>query len=242
MRIVLIKADADWTPWLRRTALWRCDIERVWVGSNDEAFSKAASLQPRLLILQTEDGDDALALIRRLRLDGATARLPVIVLSREKTDDAREFDLLRAGASAVFSMGAGPDALNPALERLLGVAPRRAPRAAVRFEVWGRNVREEDLQLGWCLNLSARGLLLETEAPLAVGTHLAFRFDLPGGRGVIRGVCQVVRAALREEGYLSGVEFLVIQGDGRERLAAFIESLGSDSNSPKSAEGARDLR
>ncbi|MBN2370127.1 MAG: hypothetical protein JXO72_06540 [Vicinamibacteria bacterium] len=69
---------------------------------------------------------------------------------------------------------------------------------AVRFEIWGRNVRDEDM--------------LETEAPLATGTHLAPRFDLTSGHGEIRD--QVVRNAPCEKGHHSGVEFLTIHGDG----------------------------
>jgi hypothetical protein len=220
MRAVLIKADAD--AWLLRTALCRSEVECVWVESAGDVLATASSLQPRLVILQAADGDDALARIRHLRLNGATARLPAIVLRSGTTDDSSDFELMRAGANATISMGADPKVLDPILERLLGEAPRRAARAAVRFEIWGRNVRDEDLRIGWCLNLSVRGLLLATEAPVAVGAHLAFRFDLPNDRGEISGVGQVVRAVARDKGHHSGVEFLVIHGDGRERLNAFI--------------------
>jgi hypothetical protein len=77
---------------------------------------------------------------------------------------------------------------------------------------------------GTALNLSVRGMLLETQQPLALGATLELAFEPPGG-----APCEVVGQVVRESqapgaARRYGVDFIVMRGDARGEIHAFVES------------------
>ena len=72
-----------------------------------------------------------------------------------------------------------------------------------------------------------RGALLETDAPLDLGTSIALTLQLPGSGADVKCVARVVREAGGNDGrFWSGVEFLILREDGREQLQRFIGDVG----------------
>jgi hypothetical protein len=126
--------------------------------------------------------------------------------------------LLQGGANAILRLPAGPD-WNERLAPLLSVAPRRAARIAVRLEFEGQGGLTVESFVATVLNLSESGMLVETKAPLAVGTDVDFRFRLRGGGEPVAGCGVVVREAGTGR---YGVRFYGLEGDGRERVRAFV--------------------
>ncbi|HSB60235.1 MAG TPA: PAS domain S-box protein, partial [Vicinamibacteria bacterium] len=226
LRALVVAAD-DLAGDLGQTVLWRPDVDRAHVTDAAAAPGAVARLRPSLVIIDQPSLDQTLEVVRRLRDDPATRPTAIAVLSRglpEETEDR----LFAAGVNAVLPVPVDPFFWDRRLEELLSVPPRRAQRIPVRLQDWSRFVSEADEAEGVVVNIGARGVLLETEEPLELGTKLGLTLRLPADAADIHVVGQVVRQAGEEEGrFRSGVEFLVYGGDTRERIAAFVSEDGA---------------
>jgi len=218
---VLIVAARDLTTQLGGTVLWRAGIERVFCPDPEAALETLPSLGASLVILDTEDAAAALGFIEAVRREPKTRHVSVAVLGRGL--DLKDEDRLRlAGANLVLSGKVDPSLWDARLEELLHVPRRKEVRVPVLCEAWSEVSGEPALE-AWALNLSVRGALLETEAPLGVGSSLDLRLQLPGQGSNIMALARVVREAGSNDGRCwSGIEFMVLRGDGRERLMSFI--------------------
>jgi hypothetical protein len=82
----------------------------------------------------------------------------------------------------------------------------------------------------YAVNLSASGLCLHAQAPLAVGEELRVSFQLPSDPHVIRAVCKVVWT--RHEGepppvprcWETGLSLVEVAARDAERLAWFVSA------------------
>jgi len=221
-RRIVIVSGVDLSAELGDTVLWRAGIERVFCPSVSAALETIPSLSPSLTVVDASDAGAASDLIRRLRLNPPTRLLSVAALSRSSSleDEAM---LRGAGANVVLSGHVDPFLWDGRLEDLLSVPRRRELRVPVLFEVWSRFDTGAPATPGWALNVSVKGALIETEELLDVGSKLDIAFTLPGSNADLKALAQVVREmADANGGYRAGVEFLVLRGDARERLAAFI--------------------
>jgi hypothetical protein len=214
---VLIVASRDLSSQLGETVLWRSDVERVFSPSASAALDTVAGLGVRLVVLDTESRDGALHFVEKLRRDSLTRGVSIAVLGRNLS--MKDEEALRvAGANLVLSGQVEPGACNG----LLSVPRRREVRVPVLCEAWSSIGGEPPFE-GWVLNLSMRGALVEMEVPLDVGTTIALALQLPGAGAGVRSMARVVREAGGSEGrFWSGVEFLILRGDGRERLGRFL--------------------
>jgi CheY-like chemotaxis protein len=222
---VLVVAKTDLTPELGDTVLWRTGIERVFAPAPGAAREAIARLAPRLVVVDAIDAASTCRFIEALRAEPATRALSVAVLSRDPAL-ADEEALLGAGANAVFSGHLDPALWDGRLEQLLEVPPRREVRVRVLIEVWSQfgSGGEPPIE-GWALNMSIRGALIETDQPFDLGSKLDLTFMLPGTGDEVRAVAQMVREAGEHEGrYGNGVEFLILRGDARARIEAFLAS------------------
>lgn len=223
---VLIVASTDLTPELGETLLWRAGIERVFSPSPAAAKEVIPSLKPRLVVVDAADESATLRFVEELRADLATRHLSIAVLSRSRSL-ADEETLRNAGANAVLSGRVDPYLWDGRLEQLLEVPRRREARIPLLCEVWSQIGGGNEPRIeGWALNMSVAGVLIETEEPVDLGSKFDLAFTLPGVGDNVRAVGQVVREAGDAGGrYRSGVEFLILRGDARERIQAFIASM-----------------
>jgi CheY-like chemotaxis protein len=225
MARVLIVAPSDPTPELGRTILWRSDIERVIASDPQSAFEAAISLRPNLAVMDGSDGKATVALIERLRQEPLTRGASVAVLSRGASG-ADEEALRRAGANVVLRGPVDPRLWDSRLEELLDLPRRREARIPVRFGVWSRSAPGTEALEGVGLNISVRGMLLETPEPVDVGINLVLALALPGESEPLNAVGLVVQMMGASGGGRprSRIEFLLLRGDARERIRAFIEA------------------
>ncbi len=220
-RIVIV-SSVDLSPELCDTVLWRAGFERVSCPSPAQALDTILALGPQLAVVDASDAAAACDLIRRLRSNDRTRTLSVAALSRSSSleDEAR---LRGAGSNLVLSGHVDPYLWDGRLEALLCVPRRRELRLPVLFEVWSRFDAGASATQGWALNVSLKGALIETEELLDVGSKLDIAFALPGRAADLKALGQVVREMGEVGGrHRVGVEFLVLRGDARKRLAAFI--------------------
>ena len=208
--------DAD----LGGTLLFRQDVERRVFAKQDEARMFAVAARPQVVVVD-RDLPWAGRFIAALREDPSTRGLSVVVMARGDFDSG-EVDLLEAGANAILRLPAGPE-WNERLERLMDVPARKAARFPVSFQVeaLANGGRPERAQ---ALNLSASGILLETQAPLAVRDEVKLRFTLPRSGQPIATGGQVVRVG---GGAQFGVEFRGLAENDARQIAGFLATLGA---------------
>lgn len=118
-------------------------------------------------------------LVRNIRKSPTLKRTSIVVLSEDDFDPS-EVELLEAGANAILRLPPGDD-FNDRASKLMEVPARRDVRIPVRLQVsassgFGATVPV----LG--LNLSATGILVESNHPLNMGDEvsIAFRFEESG--------------------------------------------------------------
>jgi hypothetical protein len=77
-------------------------------------------------------------------------------------------------------------------------------------------------------------MLIRGRWEVEVGAPLTFEVTLPGHTSPISGTAEVVRATTREREGLTGfgIQFVRFDGDGEQRIAAFVASRSAD---PKSS-------
>jgi CheY-like chemotaxis protein len=218
---LLIVASEGIRRELGGTVLFRSGVERLFAANAEAAFQVALTARPSLVLVDADHQPEAAALIRRLRENPQTRRCSVVALKRSGSPPEDE-ELRRAGANEVLSAPVDPSRWNPRLERLLAVPPRREARFPVRFEFWSGVVAAAEPIDGVALNISVNGLLLETEEPLDMGTRLDLGFLLPYQHDALRALGHVVREARGEDRPRSGIEFLILHGEARARIGAFV--------------------
>jgi hypothetical protein len=150
------------------------------------------------------------------------------VAAVSRTTDLRDEEVLRrAGANLVFSGRVDPTLWDRRLELLLNVPRRRETRFPMLVDPWAGLGPTSDPRAAWSINISVRGVLVETGDPMDLGTKLDMRFTLPDDTDPVQAVGQVVReAGDMGERARSGVEFLILLGKARDRIAWFVDRTG----------------
>ncbi len=200
-------------------------MERI-TGLPQDAVDIARRERPSLVVIDGSDPLTTIPILRRLREDTVARRTSVAVLSRSSTL-LDELDFRRAGANLILGGRADPFLWNRRLEVLLYVPARRDARFPVLVDSWSRYAQQPEPAPTWALNISVRGVLLEANEPIDLGTKLDMRFSLPQDYRELRAVGQVVReAGAMGDNPRLGVEFLILLGQARERIPWFVDRSG----------------
>ena len=223
---VLIVSSVDLTRELGGTVLFLQNIERTFAPDPAAALGLAGSIRPNLVVVDSADTATSRAFVEKLRKQPGTRRSSVAVLSRSASLSIGDEEALRSAGANLVLVGEVDAALwDGRIEDLLHVPARREARIPVRFEVWSRFEPGGASVEALALNISLRGMLLESAEPLDRGMKLDLSFTLPGQTDELHVVGQVVREAGEEEtGFRSGVEFLILRGDARDHIRKFIET------------------
>jgi PAS domain S-box-containing protein len=219
---VVVISPVDLSGDLGLTVLWRSDVQRVMVSSVEAAMDVARVRPATMFVVGGMDPTAASACLRRLRENAVTRSSALAVLCR--LEDLDDEDVLRAaGANVVLLTPVDPEVWDGRLDRLLRVPRRRSTRIPVRLTVWSRRFADPEPLEGVMLNVSANGMLLETSAPLPVGARFDLSFRLPRDTADVQAIGRTVREVTETGSPRAGVEFVVLRGDARERIGAFVE-------------------
>jgi PilZ domain-containing protein len=227
MARVLIMASPELVSELTGTILWRSDVDRVF-ASADSDLDRIQAARPDLVILAGDDNDATVDLLARIRGDPRTRFVSVGVV-RAMLSLEEETQLRRAGANVIFGGQVVPYLWDAWIEELLNVPRRRDARVPVSIAVWSHTAPGSEPGRGLSVNISVKGMLLETTEPLDVGAKLDLAFTLPGGAPV-RAVGQVVREHPAPDGGPPrlGIEFLILRDGGRDRIRSYVEAGGGE--------------
>ena len=212
MPVVMICSPADLDGELSSTMLWRSGIERLAASAPDQAMALALNSRPQMVAIDRRL-PDVRELVASLRQEPKTRSCSVVILARGDFDTS-EIEILEAGANAILRFPAGAT-WDSRLDQLLSVPTRCEARFSVEFGVEasysGRAFS------GQALNLSTRGMLLSSTAPLSVGEDIRFTFRLPGA--FVDGEAQVVRQAAANQ---YGLCFRALERDGPEVIEQYV--------------------
>jgi hypothetical protein len=224
---VLIGIPEELQARLQNTLFWRADMRRTAAAPAD-IFSVARTLSPDLILLSDEQPEKVRELLEQLRREPVTHDAVVIVLSHA-ADPQATWD--RSGASIVLPVGFG-EANDQApwharLEELLNLRQRRETRVLADFAVRGDLTaagQPATPVTAIALNISSRGMLLETPALLPRGARAELLFRLAGTADVAV-VGEVVRTAETADGKkLAGIHFVVVRKDARLAIRDFLRA------------------
>jgi CheY-like chemotaxis protein len=201
----------------------RHKVDVVQVTSAEDSIKFAHSDRVDLIILEAEPTEMSLEdVVRTIRAESsASNKASILVLAKPGSEDeARQ--LIGHGVNRVMLSVDPPKFIALQVADLLDIAPRATLRLTTRLLVEMADGSEE--ALGAVVNMSADGLLLETDADLEPGQHIILSIDIDPQDEPVAGKAEVVRKADPDRDGVEGigVRFLEFAGDGRKRLEAIL--------------------
>jgi Tfp pilus assembly protein PilZ/CheY-like chemotaxis protein len=201
----------------------RQKVDVVQVTSAEDSTKFAHSDRVDLIILEVEPTEMSLEdVVRTIRSESSASKeASLLVLARPGAEDeARK--LIGHGVNKVMLSGDPPKFVALQVAGLLDIAPRTTLRLNTRLLVELADGSEE--ALGAVVNMSADGLLLETDAKLETGQHVILSIDIDPEDEPVAGKAEVVRKADPDRDGVDGigVRFLEFAGDSRKRLEAIL--------------------
>jgi hypothetical protein len=195
----------------------------VQVMSAEDATSLARSDGFDLVILGTEPTtmslEDAIRAIRSKT--SASRNASLLVLAEPGTEDGAR-TLIGHGVNRVMLTVDPPKYIALQVAELLEIPPRTTMRLGTRMLVEVEDGFE--MALGAVVNVSAAGLLLETDADLEPGQHVVISIDVDPQMEPVAAKAEVVRKADPEREGVEGIgaRFLSFAGDSQRRLETLL--------------------
>jgi len=220
---VLIADDLKFFLEVEKSFLQRGGFDVVTAGSGQEAVDLAVQKHPQLILLDLEMPQmDGAAACAAMRGQPVLAHTPIIIMSASSSDATRE-RCLKAGCTEFVAKPQKPEELLGIVARILAVKQREGARITVVFNVVGSHGARQ--VVGQAKNLSEKGLLLQTAAPLAVGSVLEVEFFLPKTRYAIKAKAEVTRSApTPESAHEAGVRFIDLSQDDQEQILEYVSA------------------
>ena len=202
----------------------RQKLEVIQVTSAEDAARLAYSERVDLVILDAEPATMSLEeIVGTIRAGwSASNKTSLLVLAPPGRADAA-LALVGRGVNRVMLAADPVELIAQQVAALLHVAPRTTIRFPTRLLVGVADGSEE--ALGAVVNISATGLLVETDADLAPGQHVVISIDVGADDEPVAVKAEVVRRAdpVRDGVEGVGLRFLSFAGDGRTRLEAILD-------------------
>jgi hypothetical protein len=153
----------------------------------------------------------------------ATATSGLLLLTQPEHLRAAS-SLIGRGVNKVLSIAEDPAVVRIVVSRLMDTDHPSAERFPLHLTL--EIVAGERKLRAATENVSATGMLVAVDEPLAAGHRVRFRMELPDGSEVL-GEAKVVRpATVEREGVIGvGIRFASFDGDGRTRLLKTLRQL-----------------
>jgi hypothetical protein len=201
----------------------RHNLTVVQVMSAEDATMLAHSDRFELVILGAEPPTISLEdAIRTIRADSSASRnASLLVLAEPGTEDGAR-GLIGHGVNRVMLTVDPPKFIALQVAELLEIPPRATLRLSTRMLVEVEDGFE--MALGAVVNVSAAGLLLETDADLEPGQHVVISININPQAEPVAAKAEIVRKADPEREGIEGIgaRFLSFAGDSQKRLETIL--------------------
>lgn len=221
MRKILIVSG--FKPFIEKekSILDRAEFKIFTANSGKEALNIHGTEKVDIIITDLDmpdmSGDELCSIIRKDKVLKKVSML--MVCTNKETDLKRCAD---AGVNSYITKPIDPEQLVKKVSHLLNIPERKSYRVLIKVEVKGQFLNMHFFCSSQ--NLSASGILLETDKPLAKGDVISCSFFLPNSDRIIADceVVRVVRSAIKTFQY--GVRFLNLHPDSMSAIESFIKS------------------
>ncbi len=219
MAVVLICTHRSLDRDLQDTVLFRSGIEREIVRTTSEVERRLAQGGVALLCIHRET-QGIEVMVRNLRKSPILKKTSIVVFSEDDFDPS-EIEVLEAGANAILRLPPADD-FDERVGRLIQVPSRKDVRLPVRLQVSASSGFGATVPV-LAQNLSATGLLIESNHPLNMGDEvsLALRFEDSGE--IFAATAHITRTAGPNK---YGAQFTSITR-GEEALKNFLASTST---------------
>ena len=213
----------------RLTGLMRQLTHRVEVAFElEQAGTVARSRRFDVVVVAFENPPDEISwLAAAVRRNGSASRGAALIVCCDAFAAQQTNQVLWPGVNRIVLLSESDEALLPAVERLLDVAPRVRAALPSRIEVAGPGFARRF----FCqtVNVSSSGMLLRVPHSLRPGTQLRFELFVSSAVPPVRGQARVVRLARpdREPFPAVGVAFSHLEVEDQVRLQTHLQRLAA---------------
>jgi len=190
-----------------------------------EGIERARNEQPNLIMFGFDLFDmSAPEFCRAIRNDEATKMISLLFVGDRVNESHGEL-CLEAGCNDVVYRPLQRQELDEKIERLTSIPSRKQLRTLTRVEVSLENAGR--FVLGRSLNVSATGMLLETEHMLPGDVQLKVQFYLPGESKPLQVRVEILRSEFTGTMARYGVRFVDLQWDAKQQIERYVQRLRS---------------
>jgi hypothetical protein len=203
--------------------LYRQKLTVIQVPSYEDAVMYANAARVELVILGLEPATMSIQqAIQAIRSQSSASRMASLLVLAEPGHEDNARQLIGHGVNRVMLTVDSPKHVGLQVADLLDIAPRATLRLSTRMLVELEDGFEE--ALGAVVNISARGLLLETDADLEPGQHVIISIDIGPQLEPVAAKAEIVRKANREREGIEGIgaQFLSFAGDSQKQLETVL--------------------
>jgi len=222
MKKVLIAQDIYSLLDREETFLDRSDIKVFVALTNDELLNVHRAEQADLIITQLDmpgmKSEELYGIIRKSR---ELREVSIIIVCQDTL--AHRERCRKCKANAVLTLPLDGELLSLKVQQFLSVAPRMMYRAALAVAIEGK-FKNRPLPF-WTENLSANGMLIRAQEPLAKGDGIFFSFFLPDGTHV-SGYGEIVRAVQlvnEPDSFQFGITFTSIEPEVKAAIEKVVK-------------------
>jgi uncharacterized protein (TIGR02266 family) len=176
-RKVLLADDVNLFIALGKSFLQREEVEILVAENGKQAYDLIDLHRPDLafldLYMPEMDGDQCCRLVKS---NPELCNIPIVMVT-SADQELEQQKCHSAGCDGIVFKPLQRQTFIDTARKFLNVPERKEPRSSVRMEVLHG---QQELFTDFSVNLSAGGLFLETQKPLAPGEKLELKFFLPG--------------------------------------------------------------
>ena len=207
----------------QETILRRRDMVVSTALAGSEGLAKAKADRPNLIIFGFDLFDmTAPEFCREIRGDDSTRGISLLLICDREQNEHGDL-CLSAGCNDVIFRPLQKPELDEKVERLARIPVRRQRRTRtkleVSFEKTGRFI------LARSLNISASGILIETEKPIPQEAPVRLHFYLPADPKPLQVLAEVLRAEFSGAMARYGMQFLDLNEEDAGRISRFVHRL-----------------
>jgi response regulator RpfG family c-di-GMP phosphodiesterase len=209
----------------QETILRRRDMVVTTALAGTEGLAKAKMDQPNLIIFAFDLFDmTAPEFCREIRGDESTRGISLLLVADREHHEHGDL-CLSAGCNDVIFRPLHKPELDEKVERLAKIPVRRQLRTMTKIEVsLEKNGR---FILARSLNISATGMLIETDKPIPQDGPVRLHFYLPADPKPLQIMAEVLRAEFAGAMAKYGMRFLSASDEDAERIGRFVHRLRS---------------
>jgi CheY-like chemotaxis protein len=222
-KVVLLVDDSKLMLQMEEAVLGKEHYQLLRATTGKEAMNLIRSEKPSLVLLDFYLPDvTGEEVAKAIRANPDTAHTSIIMVTVDGSPEQQE-KCFRAGCNDFILKPLDHGMLRHKVERLMSIAPRTPYRILVKITPLGKGAQAGAFVFGSSVNISATGMLVESEKSFEVGQELDVQFYLIGVPQAVSARGAVVR--VDEKGFLRSKAYGILFKEVTPEVRAAIEQM-----------------